>query len=125
MPPHLGLWGARAPPCPPPPATPLAAPKLLVAQVAGRKAARAGGRALDAALLDGGLHTHAILRMPPLARVAGQRAHFVTAIFFLAKYQFAALARKFATTESEARVDSAVTARPPAGAGHFGRACLL
>ena len=59
-----------------------AAPKLLVAQMARRKAARAGGGALDATLLDGGLHAHAIFRMPPLARAAGQGAHFATAVFF-------------------------------------------
>ena len=50
-----------------------AVPNLLVAQVAGCKAARADGRALDATLLDGGLHAHAILRMP--------RAHLATSDF--------------------------------------------
>lgn len=51
-----------------------AAPELLVAQVARHAAARAGGRTLDAALPDGGLHAHAVLRVPPPARAAGPRA---------------------------------------------------
>ena len=48
-----------------------------MAQVAGRKAARVGGRALDSALLDG-VHAHAILGVPSPARAAGLRAHSTT-----------------------------------------------
>ena len=105
-----------------------------MAQVAGRKAARVGGRALGSALLDGGLHAHAILGALLPARAAGLRAHSTTkpllsivAEYPRADYNCAALdnCAFVLPIEAAARFARAATARPRFRAGHCGHTLLL